>query len=322
MCGATIAARRLQFGMSSVSASELLSEEGEPSTPQSARWVTDLLLFVMAVIWGINFSVIKYGTIFIAPLAYNGIRIPIAAAAQLAIARGMRLKSPAPKARMRLILLGMLGNGVYQILFILGVVRTSVATAALIVAATPALIAILGRLRGTELLTRRNWSGIACQLLGASTVVLGTSTGNRGEDTMLGGALMLAAAISWALYSVSLREISKGMHTMQIGAYTALGGAIVMLVVGAPALLATKWMTVPPAAWGAVLYSSLLAMTVAYLFWYRGLRVLGPTRTAVYSNLQPLIAAIVAYFALGEVPTVTQGIGGILVVTGLLLTRA
>lgn len=276
----------------------------------------------MAIIWGINFSVIKYGTLFIAPLAYNAVRIPIAAATQLGIARGMHLPPLEPKQKKRLIVLGMLGNGVYQILFILGVVRASVATAALIIASTPALIAILGRLRGTETLSRRNWIGVFLQLLGASTVVLGSSRGSHGEDTVLGGVLMVAASVSWALYSVSLREASKGVNTLHIGAYTALGGSVVLLVVGAPALLATQWRQMPLSAWGAVLYSSVLAMTVAYLFWYRGLRILGPTRTAVYSNLQPLIAALVAYLALGEVPTVTQDVGGLLVLSGLLLTRA
>ncbi len=308
--------------MASAGTSENASSEGDRSATASARWFTDLLLFLMAVIWGINFSVIKYGTLFIAPLAYNALRIPIAAVAQLVIARGMHLAPVEPKQKKRLITLGMLGNGLYQILFILGVVRSSVATAALIIAATPAIIAIMGRLRGTERLTPRNWLGVICQLLGASTVVLGSSAGNRGEDTVLGGALMLAAMFSWAFYSVTLRDMSKGAHTVHIGAYTALGGSFVLLVVGAPELLATPWTGVPATAWGAVMYSSLLAMTVAYLFWYRGLRVLGPTRTAMYSNLQPLIAALVAYFALGEVPTIAQGIGGVLVVSGLLLTRA
>lgn len=307
--------------MSSVATRELLASQEEVPPAPGARWVTDLLLFLMAVIWGINFSVIKYGTLFLAPLAFNGVRLPIAAAAQLLLARGMRLERLSRRTTLRLLALGMLGNGLYQVLFILGVVRSSVATAALIIASTPALIAILGRVRGTETLSRRNWMGIVCQLLGASTVVLGSSRGQQGEDTLLGAALILAASVSWAVYSVSLRGVSQGVHTMQIGAYTALGGALVLVVVGFPALLATEWRAVPTGVWGAVLYSSLFAMTLAYLFWYRGLRVLGPTRTAVYSNLQPLVAGIVAYFALGEVPTLPQGVGAILVITGLLLTR-
>ena len=46
---------------------------------------------------------------------------------------------------------------------------------------------------------------------------------------------------------------------------------------------------------------------IAYLFWYRGLRVLGPTRTAVYGNLQPVIAIIVAWLFLKEAPTLVAG---------------
>lgn len=308
--------------MSSVGTGEFVApREGVSATP-GARRLTDVLLLLMAVIWGINFSVIKYGTLFLAPLAFNGVRLPIAAGAQLLLARGMRLPRLPSSSVLRLVGLGMLGNGLYQVLFILGVVRSSVATAALIIASTPALVAILGRVRGTETLSPRNWMGIACQLLGASTVVLGSSGGSQGEDTVLGAALILGASVSWAVYSVSLRGASEGVHTMQIGAYTALGGALVLIVVGFPALLATEWGTIPVSVWGAVLYSSLLAMTLAYLFWYRGLRVLGPTRTAVYSNLQPLVAGVVAYFALGEVPTPAQGVGAVLVVTGLLLTRS
>lgn len=305
-----------------VTAREIILPGDVTPRAREGRWVTDFLLLLMAIIWGINFSVLKYGTQFLAPLAFNGVRIPIAAGAQLAIARAMRLPQVPTRTAVRLVLLGMLGNGVYQVLFILGIVRTRVATAALIIAATPALIAMLGRIRGTEHLSRRNWVGIACQLLGASTVVLGSARGGQGEDSLLGGALILGAAMSWAVYSVLLQGRAVGVHTMQIGGYTALGGAIVMVLVAIPALRATTWTALPVGVWYALLYSSLLAMVVAYLFWYRGLRVLGPTRTAVYSNLQPLIAGVVAYFALHELPTGMQLVGAVLVISGLLLTRS
>ena len=103
--------------------------------------MTDVLLLLMATIWGINFSVLKYGTQFVAPLAFNGARIPIAAAAQFGIAGAMHLERVPRRVAWQLITLGMMGNGVYQVLFILGVVRSRVATAALIIAATPALAA-------------------------------------------------------------------------------------------------------------------------------------------------------------------------------------
>ncbi|MBK6486488.1 MAG: EamA family transporter [Gemmatimonadetes bacterium] len=304
-----------------VSASGVVAASDATSRDEESRWVTDVLLLLMAIIWGVNFSVLKYGTQFVAPLAFNGTRIPIAAATQLGIASAMRLERVPRSLALRLILLGMLGNGVYQVLFILGVVRTRVATAALIIAATPAFIAILGRIFGTELLTRRQWMGIALQVVGCSTVVMGSARGDSGTDSFAGGALLLGAAFSWAVYSVLLRRLGPRVHVVQIGGYTMLGGAMITCAVALPAMLATDWLALPSGFYAAVFYSAIGAMVFAYLFWYRGLRVLGATRTAVYSNLQPLFAALVAYFAFHEVPTIPQGIGAAFVVSGLLLTR-
>ena len=68
-------------------------------------------------------------------------------------------------------------------------------------------------------------------------------------------------------------------------------------------------------------YSGLGALVIAYLFWYRGMKVLGPTRTAMYSNLQPIFALLVAWLTLGEVPTIWQGVGTACITSGLLMTR-
>jgi drug/metabolite transporter (DMT)-like permease len=63
-------------------------------------------------------------------------------------------------------------------------------------------------------------------------------------------------------------------------------------------------------------------MGVAYLFWYRGLKVLGPTRTAVYGNVQPVIALFVAWIFLSETPSAWQAVGAGTIITGLFLTRS
>ena len=68
-------------------------------------------------------------------------------------------------------------------------------------------------------------------------------------------------------------------------------------------------------------YSGIFALVIAYLFWYRGVQVLGPTRTAMYSNLQPVIALGAAWAALGEVPTPWQALGAGTIIAGVVLTR-
>jgi drug/metabolite transporter (DMT)-like permease len=100
-----------------------------------------------------------------------------------------------------------------------------------------------------------------------------------------------------------------------------LGGSLPLLIATPRALIATDWSRLGIQGWGAVFYASVISMGVAYLFWYRGLRVLGPTRTAVYSNLQPVIAILVAWVFLHEAPTVWQGVGTATIMTGLFLTR-
>jgi drug/metabolite transporter (DMT)-like permease len=107
---------------------------------------------------------------------------------------------------------------------------------------------------------------------------------------------------------------------LYVVALSLLGGSMLLLAVGAPALVAQDW-NLPGRAWAALLYSGLGALVVAYLLWYRGVKVLGPTRTALYANLQPLIALLVAWVTLGETPTAWQSVGAATIVGGVLLTR-
>jgi drug/metabolite transporter (DMT)-like permease len=295
-----------------------------PSRAATARGplgLTDGLLFLMAVIWAVNYSVLKFGTQLVPPLAYNGVRIPLAAVLQFGVARVMRLPAVSRTDVRRLVVLGMLGNGVYQVLFIVGMARSRVATTVLLLASGPALAALLGRLRGTERLNRRAWTGIGLQLAGVASVVLGTAAGVRGTDSPLGGFLVLAAALSWAVFAVHVQPFTERVSGLHVGAYTMLGGAVVSLVVALPLMAATPWRSLPPSVYGALGYSTIGAMVIAYLFWYHGVRRLGPTRTSMYGNLQPVIAMLVAWASLREVPTSWQVLGAVCITSGLILAR-
>jgi drug/metabolite transporter (DMT)-like permease len=79
---------------------------------------TDLLLLCMSVIWGVNVPVIKYGTSLMEPLAFNGLRVAFAALALLVIARWYGQERIDRRDLLALIALGLLGNGLYQLLFV------------------------------------------------------------------------------------------------------------------------------------------------------------------------------------------------------------
>lgn len=292
-----------------------------PHTTRSGVWLTDLSLLLMALIWGINFSVVKYGTQLVEPLAYNSVRVLLAAAALVAVVVLTREVWPARRDVVRLLGLGMLGNGLYQLCFIEGVARTRAGDAALVISATPAIIALIGRARGVERVSRRGWTGIALSILGIGFVVSSGAGAATGRTALVGDALVLAASVCWSVFVVLLQPYTTRISGIPVTALTMLGGALPLLVVSAPAVARTSWTTMPALGWLAIVYSGIGALVIAYLFWYRGVRVLGPTRTAMYSNLQPVIALAFAWLTLGEVPTVHQGAGAALIMGGLLLTR-
>lgn len=300
--------------------------EGAPAVarPRPGVWLTDALLVLMALIWGVNFSVVKFGTQVMPPLAFNGARMALASAALLLIVRVRDNAKISNRDFWRLAALGVLGNGIYQILFVQGVALTRAGDAALVVAASPALIAIVGRIRGVERVTRRGVIGIALSIFGIALVVLG-GTGIKASasarNPLLGDLLILTASSCWAMYTILLKPYADRIDGVQLSAATMLGGTVTLLLVAAPDMLAVNWGAVGVPAWGSIAYSGLLALVVAYLCWYRGVRILGPTRTAMYANLQPLIALVVAWLLLDEAPMLTQVAGAAAIMTGLLLTR-
>jgi drug/metabolite transporter (DMT)-like permease len=291
------------------------------ATTRPGVWLTDLSLVLMALIWGVNFSVVKYGTTLVNPLAYNGLRVALAATLLLAIILVDRTPFPPRRDILALMGLGVLGNAIYQYFFVMGISRTRASDAALVIAATPAFIAIIGRIRGTERTARRGVIGILLSILGIGLVVLGTTSGTNGQASLLGDLLVLCGSLAWAIYTVYLKPYTARVPGLQLSAFTMLGGAIPLLIVAWPAVTHADWAHLPSRGWLAIVYSGVGALVIAYYFWYRGVRVIGPTRTAMYSNLQPVIAVLVAWAMLGEQPTAWQGMGAACILGGLLMTR-
>ncbi len=307
----------------------MASTAGESITPGYATtarpgvWLTDLSLVFVAFVWGVNFSIVKFGTTLVEPLAYNGVRIALAAVVLAVIVAVGRGPLPDRSTMLSLLALGVLGNGVYQFLFVEGIAHTRASDAALVVAASPAFIAMIGRAKGVERISSRGALGIALSMFGIGLVVFGTARGadGGGRASLLGDGLVLAGSLSWAIYTVLLKPYTHRVPGMQLSAFTMIGGALALLVVASPAIAHAPWGSMPLVGWASIFFSGMLALVVAYYFWYRAVRIIGPTRTAMYSNLQPLFAVAMAWAMLGERPTIWQDVGAVTIMTGLLLTR-
>ena len=292
--------------------------------PDAARrnvLVTEALLVLMSVIWGMNFAVMKYGTDVLDPLAYNGVRLTIGSIVMMAIVWLRRMPVPAWSDLRGLMLVGLLGTGLYQIFFIKGLALTRAGDASLVVAASPAVIAVVGRLMGVEKVGLRAVAGIVLSMAGIAFVILSSAASSAGSSTAVGGLLILASVVCWAFYTHLVRPFTHRIDGIQIATWALVGGTVPVALLALPVILRAKWGAVVPLTWGAIFYSGVGSMGIAYLFWYRGVRVIGATRTAMFSNLQPVVALAASWPLLGERPTIMQGVGASAVLGGLLLTR-
>ncbi len=284
---------------------------------------TDLLLLLMTIIWGSNFTAIKYSLDDLLPLAFNGVRFAIASVVMLAAAR---LASRGPKVSRRdmwrLFGVGLIGNTFYQSVFIIGLDQTRAGNAALILATTPLFTALYERIRGREYFTAKGVLGLVIAFSGIVLVIVAGKGEVSFGETALGDLLVLLATISWVFYTVGSRPLVEKYGPIKATAIMMATGTLPLLLICTPSFARQEWSQVRPLAWAGVVYSALFAIAVAYLIWNHAVRRIGSTRTAIYSNFTPVVAMLVAWPALGEVPTAGQVIGAGVIFAGIYLVRS
>ncbi len=290
-----------------------------PDRPR-AYGATDALLVLMAGIWGVNYVAVKFAGRALTPLTFTCLRVTIAAITVLAVVKLQGEKWPARRDVLKLLALGVVGNGLYQMLFVVGVANTRVADASLMVAAAPAFIAAISAVLGMERVSFRSVLGIAISIAGVGAVVIG-STRSAAHSSLFGLSIMFISVICWAAYTVLLKPITSRVGSIQINAITLAGGSALLILLAPLTFNVAAVRTAPALVWGALGYSAVISLGLAYLFWYRGIRVLGPTRTSAYSNLQPVVATLVAWAAFGELPTVWQLLGAVTIVGGVWIAQ-
>lgn len=278
----------------------------------------DALMLLTVLIWGVNFSVVKATFAYIPPLAFNAIRLVGSSALLLGFTCFDRKSRFSPRELARVAALGLVGHTVYQLCFIFGLHATTASNSALLLGTTPIAVALVGAATGVERTQARAWTGILTSLAGVY-LLIGRSRSAGGSAT--GDALSLAATFCWAIYTVGSKELLERHGALKVTAYSMASGTLIFLPLGFPSLLRLRFGEVPLLAWLGVTYSFVFALAAAYFIWYHAVSRIGPTRTAVYSNLTPVAAMFVSWLALGEKVGPAQLAGAAVIFLGIYLVR-
>jgi len=124
------------------------------------------------------------------------------------------------------------------------------------------------------------------------------------------------------MYTVFSRPLLKTMSPLQLTTLTMAAGAPALLVASIPQLLQQPWAAISWQAWAALAYSTVLAVAVGYVVWYASVQAVGGPRTAIYSNLIPIVALLASWLLLGESLGPVQAAGAAVVLAGVSLARS
>ena len=290
---------------------------------------SDLALLLVVVIWGLNFPVIKIALEPMPPYVVNAFRFAVSAVVLGGI-HGWRSRNtpgsffaPLREHGWTVVGLGLLGYVLYQWCFIVAIDATSAGSGALIISSSPVWTAVIARAIGMEQVPLAAWSGLALSLLGTALVVLaGSASPDFSGDTLFGNGLMLAGAILWASYTVFSRPVLQaGISATGLAFFGILVSLPLLWGMGYTVIDEVDWAAVDGTVWITLLYSGGLSTGLAYAIWNAAVQRVGPSQTAIYNNLVPVVALASGVVLLGETVTLFQLMGGALILGGLFLMR-
>jgi drug/metabolite transporter (DMT)-like permease len=277
-------------------------------------------MLLVVVIWGINFVVVKAAFSQVPPLAFTAMRFTVTSLAFLLILFWRRELWIPTGSAWRIIWLGLVGNTLYQAAFAIGLSMTKPANSAMLLATTPALLALVGGLLGIERITRRMMAGILLAMLGIVFVI--SSRGiSFSFETLKGDLITLLSVFCWVAYVLGVRTVDGQVSSIQLTALSMIAGAPGLILLGLPQLIQVDFASLNGLVWVGLLYSTFLSLVLAYLLYNRSVRKIGSVHTSMHGSAIPIVTALAAWIAMGERPTVFQALGAALIIAGVVFTR-
>jgi len=281
--------------------------------------IADGMLLATTLLWALNFTVSKYILEHgLRPLAYSGLRYSAAALLFVAITypreRSLRI-ARADAALVGGAVLLLLAN---QLSFVYALDLTTATTVALLFGTLPILTALISRAVGIERLESRFWIAALLSFAGVALVTAGSGESLSGH--LAGDLLAVLGAATWGAYSVAIAPLMRRYSPFRLSAVLLVIVSVPLLLLGSPQLADEDFQ------WGALVwigfvFAVLGPLVLTNLLWFTAIDRVGPSRAALFANLQPFLAAMIALLLLSENLTRYQIAGGLALGAGIVLSR-
>lgn len=283
-----------------------------------------LKLLFTAFFWGGTFIAGKAVAGNVGPFSTAFLRFVAASFFLLIILRNVEGKFPriSKKKILPLILLGLTGIFSYNVFFFKGLKLIDAGRASIIIANNPVVISLLSACLFKEKLNLIKVVGIITSVTGAMIVI---SKGNPAQFFTAppgwGELYIFCCVLSWAAFSLIGKSIMNDMSPLTSISYASVIGAAALFLPACLEGLPRDIFHYTPTDWLNLFYLGFFGTVLGFVWYYQGIKTLGPMKASLFINFVPISAIILAFFILGEPITRSLFIGAVFVSCGVYLTN-
>jgi len=282
-------------------------------------------LLLTAFFWGGTFIAGRIVAQNVGPYSASFLRFAVASVCLVLFTWKMEGNFPALKKKqiIPVILLGMTGIFSYNIFFFKGLKIIGAGRAALIIANNPVFITLLASYFFKERLNIFKLAGVAISVTGAIVVI---SRGNPLE--ILSGSLgcgelyIFCCVLSWVAFSLIGKSVMSDLSPAVAITYSSIAGTAFLFIPAWFEGIAFKMLTYSISDWLCIVYLGFFGTVLGFVWYYEGIKKIGPSRASLFINFVPVSAVFLAFFILKEPVTISLLIGTILVSAGVYLTNS
>ncbi len=283
-----------------------------------------LKLVLTAMFWGGTFVAAKFVVREVEPYSAAFWRFAMASVVLL----GVTLKAEGRLARLDwrqfagVFVLGATGIAFYNVVYFKGLELIEAGRASLIVATIPVFLCLSSAAVFKERLTALKAAGVLMSVAGAGVVISrGDIKGLLGSGIGWGEVYIFGCVASWVVYSLVGKKVMAELSPLVSVLYASAIGTVMLAWSALARGMAREMAGYSWAAWAGLAYLALFGTAVGFVWFYEGVKKIGPTRAGLFINFVPISAVTCAFFILGEAVTWSLFFGGLLVMGGVYLVN-
>ncbi len=271
-----------------------------------------------ASIWGGMYVVSKVVLDIIPPFSLVSLRLLLGALTLVIVLAIRGFPNLTRTQTWQVIGVGFVGYGISLSLQFLGTKLSSAANGSLVTSATPAFVLIFAWILLKEKITPLRIIALLLATLGV-VAVIDPRSAQLNPDLFLGNLLLLGAALTWALYSVLVRKVTKALDVLPFSLIAFLGGLPVALPAGAWELKTIGVGEISLGIIGGVLFLGIISTALAMVLWNSAFTLVDANLASLTFFAQPVVGTLLGWLFLGEKITPLFLFGGLLIGVGLVI---